>query len=134
MSTLKRRIQTLVNEGQIQDEKEREELKRLLREMKWNPYFFRHSAITHDSDYLSGYALNKKVRWTMTSKQPARYIKNRMGDPFPIVGRSTKLSTLASILRKERAVLIVDKGRLAGIITQYDLVDKAFKKSPFEFS
>jgi hypothetical protein len=47
---------------------------------KWNPYCFRHSAITHDSDYLPGYALNKKVRWSMNSKQPGRYIKNRMGD------------------------------------------------------
>lgn len=80
MQTLKKRIQTLVNNGQIQNEQERERLKKLLMEKKWNPYCFRHSAITHDSDYLPGYALNKKVRWTMTSKQPARYIKNRMGD------------------------------------------------------
>jgi integrase/recombinase XerD len=80
MNTLKKRIQTLVNESQIENEEEREHLRRLLREKKWNPYCFRHSAITHDSDYLPGYALNKKVRWTMTSKQPARYIKNRMGD------------------------------------------------------
>jgi integrase len=80
MNTLRKRIQTLINEGNIEDEREREHLKRLLREKKWNPYCFRHSAITHDSDYLPGYALNKKVRWSMTSKQPARYIKNRMGN------------------------------------------------------
>lgn len=80
MDTLKKRIKTLVNEGQIENEQERERLRKLLREKKWNPYCFRHSAITHDSDYLPGYALNKKVRWTMTSKQPARYIKNRLGD------------------------------------------------------
>jgi integrase/recombinase XerD len=40
----------------------------------------RHSAITADSDYLPDYALKKKVRWSMNSKQGARYIKRRMGD------------------------------------------------------
>ena len=47
---------------------------------KWNPYCIRHSAITDDSDHLPEYALKKKVRWTMNSKQGNRYIKNNMGD------------------------------------------------------
>src|SRR5690606_22554807 len=29
---------------------------------------------------LPEFALRKKVRWSMNSKQPARYIKNRMGN------------------------------------------------------
>jgi hypothetical protein len=80
LKQLKTRIQTLIKEGHIKDEKERARLEFLLKTKKWNPYCFRHSAITHDSDYLPGYALNKKVRWSMNSKQPGRYIKNRMGD------------------------------------------------------
>ena len=40
----------------------------------------RHSAITSDSDYLPEYALKKKVRWSMNSKQGSRYIKRRMGN------------------------------------------------------
>jgi integrase/recombinase XerD len=55
-------------------------LQNLLREKKWNPYCFRHSAITDDSDHLPEYALKKKVRWVMDSQQGRRYIKNRMGD------------------------------------------------------
>src|ERR687884_1349734 len=47
---------------------------------RWNPYCIRHSAITSDSDYLPEYALKKKVRWSMNSKQSARYIKSRMGN------------------------------------------------------
>ena len=46
---------------------------------KWNPYCIRHSSITSDSDYLPEYALKKKVRWSMNSRQGSRYIKNRMG-------------------------------------------------------
>ena len=47
---------------------------------KWNPYCIRHSSITSDSDYLPEYALKKKVRWSMNSKQGSRYIKRRMGN------------------------------------------------------
>jgi integrase/recombinase XerD len=39
-----------------------------------------HSAITSDSDFLPEYALNKKVRWSMNSKQGSRHIKRRMGN------------------------------------------------------
>lgn len=43
-------------------------------------YSVKHSAITADSDYLPEYALKKKVRWSMNSKQGTRYIKRRMGN------------------------------------------------------
>jgi integrase/recombinase XerD len=70
----------LVNSGLIKDEKETEKLRHLLLTKRWNPYCIRHSAITEDSDHLTEYALKKKVRWSMNSKQGARYIKRRMGD------------------------------------------------------
>jgi len=47
---------------------------------RFNPYCIRHSAITYDSDYLPEFALKKKVRWSMNSKQGTRYIKTRMGN------------------------------------------------------
>jgi hypothetical protein len=59
------------------------ELGYLLRVKKWNPYCFRHSGITDDSGSLIDlpeYALTKKVRWLMGSKQASRYIKQRLGD------------------------------------------------------
>jgi integrase/recombinase XerD len=80
MKQLRERIVHLLKAGSITDENEREKLEYLLRTKKWNPYCIRHSAITSDSDYLSGYGLNKKVRWSMNSKQPSRYIKPRMGN------------------------------------------------------
>jgi hypothetical protein len=80
MKQLRERIIHMLKAGSITDENEREKLKYLLRTKKWNPYCIRHSAITSDSDYLSGYGLNKKVRWSMNSKQPSRYIKPRMGN------------------------------------------------------
>ena len=80
MKQLRERIIHMLKAGSIIDENEQQKLEYLLRTKKWNPYCIRHSAITSDSDYLSGYGLNKKVRWSMNSKQPSRYIKPRMGN------------------------------------------------------
>jgi hypothetical protein len=80
MKHLKERIERLIESNLITDEAEKERLNFLLKVKKWNPYCIRHSAITADSDYLPEYALKKKVRWSMNSKQGSRYIKRRMGN------------------------------------------------------
>ena len=80
MKQLRKRITRLLEKGTITDENERQKLEFLLKAKRWNPYCIRHSAITSDSDYLPEYALKKKVRWSMNSKQGSRYIKRRMGN------------------------------------------------------
>jgi integrase/recombinase XerD len=80
LDELRLHIKRLVESGSIADMKQRQKLEHLLKVKKWNPYCFRHSAITDDSDHLPEYALTKKVRWVMGSKQASRYIKQRMGD------------------------------------------------------
>jgi len=80
MKHLKERIERLIESNQITEKAEKERLNFLLKVKKWNPYCIRHSAITADSDYLPEYALKKKVRWSMNSKQGSRYIKRRMGN------------------------------------------------------
>jgi len=77
---LKIRLTHLLESGEIKDNEEKEKIEFLLKHKKFNPYCIRHSAITADSDYLPEYALKKKVRWTMNSKQGNRYIKRRMGN------------------------------------------------------
>src|SRR5215208_2941170 len=80
MKQLRERIIRLLANGEINNKEEREKIEYLLKTKKWNPYCIRHSAITADSDYLPEYALKKKVRWSMNSRQGSRYIKRRMGD------------------------------------------------------
>lgn len=80
MKQLKKRILRMLQEGAIEDPAEREKLEYLIKTKKWNPYCLRHSAITADSDFLPEYALKKKVRWSMNSKQGSRYIKRKMGN------------------------------------------------------
>jgi hypothetical protein len=78
MKQLQKRIIQMV-ESRINDLQEKQKLEYLLRTKKWNPYCLRHSAITYDSDYLPEYAVKKKARWSMNSRQDSRYIKSRMG-------------------------------------------------------
>jgi len=76
MKQLRHRIILLLQNDYIE---ERERLEFLVRTKKWNPYCIIHSAITSDSNFLPEYALKKKVRRSMNSKQGSRYIKRRMG-------------------------------------------------------
>ena len=80
MKQLRLRINRLLQNNSITNPEERERIEFLLQTKKFNPYCLRHSAITSDSDYLPEYALKKKVRWSMNSKQGTRYIKNRLGN------------------------------------------------------
>ena len=80
MRQLKIRIKRLLDNNEITDTNERERLEYLINTKKWNPYCIRHSSITNDSDYLPEYALKKKVRWSMNSRQGTRYIKTRLGN------------------------------------------------------
>jgi predicted transcriptional regulator len=45
---------------------------------------------------------------------------------FPTVARNANMSLVISILREqEEAVLIMDEGKVVGIITKYDVLSKA---------
>lgn len=50
-----------------------------------------------------------------------------IGDSFPVVGPKTKLETIAGILQTETAALVLEKGVIVGIITRYDLLERAYR-------
>jgi integrase/recombinase XerD len=79
MKQLKMRIRRLLENDDINGE-EKQKLELILRSKKFNPYCLRHSSISYDSDYLPEYALKKKCRWTMNSRQGNKDIKSRMGN------------------------------------------------------
>ena len=71
MKQLRMRIARMLESGAIDNDAEKEKLEYLLKTKKWNPYCLRHSAITNDSDYLPEFAVKKKARWSMNSRQGA---------------------------------------------------------------
>ncbi|HEX54571.1 MAG: hypothetical protein DRO90_02990 [Candidatus Altiarchaeales archaeon] len=55
-------------------------------------------------------------------KLSSKRINELMEEPFPIVGMKTPLSTISLLLGNNKAVLVVEKGEIRGIITNADLL------------
>ncbi len=136
MQELRKRIVRLLKKGELNDgEEEREKLEHFLKTKKWNPYCIRHSAITSDSDFLPDYALKKKVRWSMNSKQGSRYIKTRMGNDLKnqILVHNGIITEEAAIMQRRPSVLSCPRCKLVNAIENkycskcsYPLVPSAF--------
>jgi integrase/recombinase XerD len=119
----------------ITDNEEKKRLEYLLKTKKWNPYCLRHSAITSDSDFLPEYALKKKVRWSMNSRQGARYIKKRMGNDLKnqILVHNGIITEEAAVMQRKPSVLTCPRCSLINTIENkycskcsYPLVPSAF--------
>lgn len=68
-----------------------------------------------------------KVIWDMMhEKDPAKFsakkVKDMMNESFPTVSRSTDLKTLSKIIEHTPAVLVVEKGKVVGIVTKADIL------------
>jgi hypothetical protein len=137
MKQLRYRIKRLIKSGSITDNEEKERLEYLLKTKKWNPYCIRHSAITSDSDFLPHYALKKKVRWSMNSKQGSRYIKRRMGNDLKnqILVHNGIITEEAAIMQRKPSVLTCPRCSLVNAIDNkfcskcsYPLIPSAFEE------
>ena len=78
----------------------------------------------------SGRIVGGVVETDLMLEDGERLVNDVMGDHFPVVTKNTKLSSIAGILRTEKAVLVVDRGKLVGIITAYDLIENAYRRNP----
>ena len=54
-----------------------------------------------------------------------------LDDPFPIVRMDTPVSSISALLKAHPATLVMQKGRIVGIITKYDLVDAMYLNPSF---
>ena len=53
-----------------------------------------------------------------------------MQEPFPMVGKKTRLDVIVSLLQESPAVLVFEEGKIEGIITKADLIRAAGLGSP----
>ena len=116
MKQLRGRIIRLLDNDKNVDTEERKKLELLIKTKKWNPYCIRHSSITSDSDYLPEYALKKKVRWSMNSKQGVRYIKRRMGNDLKQKILEHNGIVTPEEMRKKPSVLICARCELTNAV------------------
>jgi predicted transcriptional regulator len=49
-------------------------------------------------------------------------VRNIMDEPFPTVSPATDANTVSRILERHPAVLVLDKGKVAGVITKHDIM------------
>ena len=45
-----------------------------------------------------------------------------MSESFPSVGRKTPVSSIIPLVKTQQAVIVIDEGRMVGIITADDLI------------
>lgn len=126
---LRPRIQKFLKSGAITDPQECEKIAYILKTRKWNPYCLRHSAITYDGDSLPEFALRKKVRWSMNSRQPARYMKKRMGNNLKGQILAREGIILDENLKEKPAVIVCPKCTYVNAFEQ-----KACSKCDWPFS
>ncbi|MFC1685826.1 CBS domain-containing protein [Nanoarchaeota archaeon] len=55
-------------------------------------------------------------------KLAAMDVEEIMGETFPTLPKSASLNEVASLLQRNEAVLIIEKGKVAGIVSKADLV------------
>ena len=58
----------------------------------------------------------------LIGKQRSASVRDMLEEPFPAVNETTPLSVVKSILKSSRAVLVLNKGEIKGIITAEDLL------------
>lgn len=56
------------------------------------------------------------------SKIPVRRIEEIMNDGFPTVSKNTDIKTLSKLVEVNPAILVVEKGKVVGIITKADII------------
>jgi predicted transcriptional regulator len=49
-------------------------------------------------------------------------VKDVMEDPFPMIDPNESLNTVSKLLTESQAVLVVENGKVVGIITKHDLM------------
>ena len=51
-----------------------------------------------------------------------------MGSSFPTVSKDTIVSTVSHLLEQSPAVMVVEQGKVVGVVTQHDVMKLVHKK------
>jgi predicted transcriptional regulator len=63
-----------------------------------------------------------------TAKLSHMKVKEIMGSSFPTVSRDTVVSTISHLLKQSPAVMVVEQGKVVGVVTQHDVMKLVHKK------
>lgn len=63
-----------------------------------------------------------------TEKLSHMQVKEIMGSSFATIAKDTVISTISHLLEHSTAVLVMDKGKVVGVVTQHDVMKLVHKK------
>ena len=63
-----------------------------------------------------------------TEKLSNMKVKEIMGSSFPTVSRDTIVNTISHLLEQSPAVMVVEQGKVVGVVTQHDVMKLVHKK------
>jgi len=55
-------------------------------------------------------------------------VREIMDEPFPVINASTDLNTISALFGRSDAVLVTDKGKIVGIITEADVIREMIER------
>ncbi len=83
------------------------------------PVFMRNGMVGSISDEI---VLKQMSRGVDIKDMPSRKVKDFMEESFPFINPTSPLSMVSRLLEHNNAVLVVEKGKVRGIVTNADLL------------
>jgi len=87
---------------------------------------FSQLPVKDEKGFVVGSILEKSITKKILSEEPSKLfekeVREVMDEPFPMVSENTPLTLIATLLQYFQAVLVVNHGKVEGIITNSDLI------------
>lgn len=84
-----------------------------------------------DKDNLIGYVSESDVLDAFTSGKKTVTAKDIMHDTPPTITKNASMAVISGLLKFYPLVVVVEKGKILGIVTKADILRKAYKKGLF---
>lgn len=78
---------------------------------------------------ISEKSITAEIARGSAEKIASRKVEEIMQDPFPMVGTNARMDVIVSLLNDNLAVLVMDKGKVVGIITKADVLSRLKSQS-----
>jgi predicted transcriptional regulator len=76
---------------------------------------------------ISEKAITEEIASGSSRELVDKTVRDIMRDPFPMIGRKTRMEVIISLLQDNLAVLVMERGKITGIITNTDVVTRLKK-------
>ena len=84
-----------------------------------------------DKDNLIGYVSESDVLDACTTGKKTVTAKDIMHDTPPTITKNASMAVISGLLKFYPLVVVIEKGKILGIITKADILRKAYKKGLF---